>query len=97
MYNGYGIIYDIGGSWSFDNGIARNVIIFGVDSTSASHVDNRKNNFLVIGLGPAHGINGKLDSAEKKFSINITKSSTKFCFSLQHNDDNSYLFVNKKE
>ena len=97
MYNWYGTIYDSGGSWSFDNGTARNVITFGVDSTSASNIDNRKNNFLIIGLGPTYGINGKLDSAEKKFGINITKSSTKFCFSLQHNDDSSYLFVNKKK
>ena len=52
MYSGYGITSDSGGSWSFDNDTARNVITFGVDSSSSSHVDNRKNKFLILGLGP---------------------------------------------
>ena len=47
----------IAGSWSFVNGFARNVIIFGVDNTSSSHYDNRKNNFLVLGECPTCGIN----------------------------------------
>ena len=97
MYSGYGITFDSGGSWSFDNGTARNVIIFGVDSSSLSQVDNRKNNFLIFGLGPTYGINGKFSSAEKKFSITFTKSNTKFCLSLHYNDDNSYLFLSGKE
>ena len=41
--------YGATGSWSFDNEFARNVIIFGVDSSSSSHSDNRKNNILIIG------------------------------------------------
>ena len=60
MYNGYGITFDSGGSWSFENSTARNVIIFGVDSSSSSHVDNCKNNFLILGLGPTYGINKNL-------------------------------------
>ena len=72
VYSGYGITFDSGGSWSFDNGTARNVIIFGVDSSSSSHVDNRKNNFLILGLGPTYGINGKFGSAEKTFSTEFT-------------------------
>ena len=97
VYSGYGITFDSGGSWSFDNGTASNVIIFGVDSRSSSHVDNRKNNFLILDLGPTYGINGRFGSVEKKFSINFTKSNTKFCLSLYYNDDNSYLFVYVKE
>ena len=49
VYSGYGITFDSGGSWSFDNGFARNVITFGVDNSSSSHSDNRKNNFLKLG------------------------------------------------
>ena len=97
VYSGYGITFDSGGSWSFDNGTARNVIIFGVDSSSSSHVDNRKNNFLILGLGPTFGINGSFGSPEKIFSINFTKANTKFCLSLHYNVDNSYLFVNEKK
>ena len=39
-------------SWSFDNSTARNIITFGVDSSSSLHVDNRKNNFFIIGFDP---------------------------------------------
>ena len=31
------------------------------------------------------------------YSINFTKTSTKFCLSLHYNGSNSYLFVNGKE
>ena len=43
VYTGFPIRFDRGGSWSFDNGTARNVIIFGVDNSSSSHVDNSIN------------------------------------------------------
>ena len=59
-----------------------------------SQVDNRKNNFLILGLGPTYGINGSFDSPEKKISINFTKVNTKFC--LNYNGDNSYLLMEKK-
>ena len=81
IYSGYGITFGSAGSWSFDNGFARNVVIFGVDNSSSSHSDNRQNNFLVLGEGPTYVINGRFGSPEKKFSINFTKSNTKFCLS----------------
>ena len=37
VYSWYGITFDGGGSWSFDNGIGRNVIIFVVDISIISH------------------------------------------------------------
>ena len=37
MYSVYGITFDSAGSWSFDNNIARNVIIFGVDNSLSTH------------------------------------------------------------
>ena len=58
VYSGYRITFDSGGSWSFDNNFARNVIIFGVDNSSPSHSDDRKSNFLILGKGPSYGING---------------------------------------
>ena len=88
------MIVEVHGS---DNGTARNVIIFGVDSSSSSQVDNLKNNFLILGLGATYGINGKFCTEEKKFSINFTKSKTKYCLSLHYNGDKSYSFLNGKE
>ena len=54
--NGGGIAFDGKSFWSFDNYIAKNVVIFGVDNSSSSHIDNPKNNFLVLGEGPTEGI-----------------------------------------
>ena len=80
------------GYWSFDNGTARNVEIFGVDNRSLSHIDNPKNNFLVLGKGPTEGINGSVGTAEKKSSINFSKPNTKFCLSLYYNGNESCLY-----
>ena len=74
-----------------------NLLIFCVDNSSSSHVDNKKNNFLVLGDGPALGINRRFGSQEKTFSINFSKTNKKFCLSLLYNGGNSYLFVNEKE
>ena len=63
---------DSAGSWSFDNDFVRNGIIFGVDNSSSSHSDNRKNNLLILGQGPTYGINRSFGSLEKKLSINFT-------------------------
>ena len=98
IYKGYGITFESTGSWSFDNGIARNVIIFGLDNSSSPHSDNPKNNFFVLDQGPAYGINGSFGPLKKKkISINSTKANRKFCSSLHYNADNIYLFVNEKQ
>ena len=60
VFSGYGIRFDSGGSWSFDNDFARNIIILVVDNSSSSHSENRKNNILILGEGPTYGINVKV-------------------------------------
>ena len=92
----YGITFDSAGSWSFDNDVARNVIIFGVDNSSSSHSDNRNNNFLILGESPAYGINGGFGSPEKQ-TQSFIKANKNFCLSLHYNANNSHLFVNGKE
>ena len=67
--------------------LLENVIMFCVDNTSSSHAENRKNNFLVLDEGPTFAGNGL---AAKKFSINFSEASTKYCLSLHYNADNSY-------
>ena len=74
-----------------------NVIIFGVDNNSSSYSDNSNNNFLILGKGPAYGINGSFGSPEKKCNINFTKGNRKSCLSLHYNADNSHLFVDGKQ
>ena len=94
--NRYRTTFNNAGSWSFDNDFARNVIIFGVDNSSSSHSENRKNNFLVLDEGPTYGINESFGSPGKKFNINFSKANTSF-MSLHYNEDNNYLFVNGRE
>ena len=58
--------------------IARNVIIFGVDNSSSSHVDNCKNNFLILGLGPSYGINVSLVDQRKNLVLILLKQLQNF-------------------
>ena len=51
----------------------------------------------MLGEGRNFRINERFGSPEKKFSINCSKASSKFCLSLPYNADNSYLFANGKE
>ena len=51
-YSGYGIGFDRHGSFSFLGiGLGRNVIIFGVDMSSSTKIDNRKKDILILGKG----------------------------------------------
>ena len=95
-YSGYGIGFDRHGFFSHPSGgTGRNVIIFGVDMSSSTKIDNRKKDILILGKGPTQGLELTL-SAEKMYSINFTKNK-KFCLSLLYNGANSYLFVNGRE
>ena len=44
-YSGYGIGFDRNTSFSIGNEIGKNVIIFGVDMTSSTKIDNRRKTF----------------------------------------------------
>ena len=50
---------------NFNNGATKIVIIFGVDNSSSSCSDNRKNNFLTVGEGPTVGIHRSFASPVK--------------------------------
>ena len=76
IFKGYGITFESTGSWSFDNEIARNVIIFDLDSSSSPHSGNHKNNFFVLGQGPAYGINGSFGPLKKKKIVSVLLKQT---------------------
>ena len=96
-YSGYGIGFDRRSSFSFPGGgFGQNVLIFGVDMSSAAHIDNKKKDILVIGKRPTQRLEHTL-TAEKMCSINFTATRKKFCLSLHYNRENSYLFVNGTE
>ena len=45
-YSGYGIGFDRKGFFSIGDEVGRNVIIFGVDMSSSSHIDNKKKRYF---------------------------------------------------
>ena len=96
-YSGYGIGFDRHGSFSFPGtGLGGNVIIFGVDMSSLTKIDNRKKYILILDKDPTQGLEHTL-SAEKIYSINFTVTGKKFCLNLHYNGVNNYLFVNGNE
>ena len=66
-YFGYGIGFDRRTSFSFGNETGKNVIIFGVDMSSSTKIDNRKKDILILGKVPTQGLELTL-SAEKLYS-----------------------------
>ena len=96
-YSGYGIGFDRRSSFPFPGGgFGQNELIFGVDMSSSAHIDNKKNDILILGKGPTQGLEHTL-TAEKMYLINFTVTKKKFCLSLHYNGAHSYLFVNGTE
>ena len=62
----------------------------------SAHIDDKKKDTLVLGIGPTQGLEHTL-TAEKMYSINCTVTKKKFCLSLHYNGGNSCLFVNGTE
>ena len=84
------------GSFSFPGGgFGQNVLIFGIDMSFSAHIDNKKIDILVLGIGPTQGLEHTL-TAEKMYSINFTVTK-KICLNLHYNGANSYLFVNDRD
>ena len=94
-YSGYSIWFDMKGTLGFSAiGFGRNVIIFGADTSSSAHIDNKKKDFLVLGKCPTQGLDGTTLTAEKIYLISFTEHNKTFCLSLYYNGANSYLFAN---
>ena len=104
-YKGYGLCFDESGEFghtvkqgNFNHTTnAKNVIIFGVDTSSSVHATNRANNIYVMSKEFIQGINDTTIYAEKLFRNNFTEFGVKFILSLDYNGDNSYLFANGRQ
>ena len=96
--SGYGLGFDSTGQFTHtQGGMARNIIIFGVDSSNSAHATNKTQNILILGHDLTQKINGTTIYVEKMYSPNFTAENKIFCLSLHYNGDDSYLFVNGKE
>ena len=60
---------------------------------SSVHTNNKKNDILVLGKGPAQGLDYTTIKPEAKYFINITKPK-KIYLSLHYNGSNSLLYAN---
>ena len=58
------------------------------------HIDNKKNDILIIGVGPTQRLHNTTLTAEAQYSINFSRSNRTFCLSLHDNGGKSFLFVN---
>ena len=76
-YSGYDIGFDRETSFLFGSEIGKSVIIFGVDLSSSTKIDNKKKDILILGKGPTQRLEHTL-SAEKLYSINFTKEIQNF-------------------
>ena len=101
-YVGYGICFDEGSNFSIGNITNRkNLIFLGCDASSFSHVNNKKNNIIVLGKDFIQGLTttstGNTIYVEKIYKTNMTEPNEKLVLSLHYNGDDSHLFVNGVE
>ena len=81
-YSRYGIGFNRHGCFSqLSSGTGGNVIIFGVDMSSSTKIDNKKKDILILGERPTQGLEHTL-SAEKMCSINFTENNKKILLEL---------------
>ena len=74
--------------------MGRNVIVFGADTSSSVHVDNKGKNILILGKEPTQGLDDTTLTAEAIYPINYTQPSKRFVLNLHYNGGNSFIFVN---
>ena len=65
------------GFFSLRDEIGKNVIIFGVDTSSSPHIDNKKKDILILERGPTQGLE-HTQTAENFYAIDFTKNNTNF-------------------
>ena len=70
-------------TYQFKFGLGKNVIIFGVENSSSTQADNRKN-ILILGEWPAQGLEDTSITAEPKFYCVKKKNGSK---SFLHDND----------
>ena len=71
-----------------------NATVFGADTSSSTHIDNKKADISILGKDPTQVFGKHSLTTEKMYSINFSTTKRGFCLSLHYNGVNSYLFVN---
>ena len=72
-YSGFGIGFDRRSSFSFlGGGFGQNVLIIRVDMSSSPHIDNKKQDILVLRKGPTQGLESILTGVNSYLFVNDT-------------------------
>ena len=58
--------------------MARNIIIFGVDSSNSAHATNKAKSILILGQGLTQKVNNTTIYAEKVYSPNFSAENKTF-------------------
>ena len=73
IYSGYGLGFDNTGQFTHpQGGMARDIIIFGVDSSNSVHATNKTQSILILGHGLTQKVNNTTIYAEKTHSPNFS-------------------------
>ena len=56
-----------------DGSFRKNITIFGADMSLSVHIDNKNEDILILGEGPAQGFDDTTLTTETKYSINFTQ------------------------
>ena len=62
--------------------------------SSSVHIDNKKKDILLLGIGPTQGLDDTMLTADARCSINFSRSNKKIFLILHYNGSNSFLFGN---
>ena len=58
----------------------------------SAHIDNKKKDILVLGIGPTQGLEHTLTAA-KMYPINFTVTKKKFCLSLHYTLEQIVIYL----
>ena len=78
-YSGYGIWFDSCSEFLFiDEGMGKNVMIFGADMVWSVDIGNKNKDILILGEGPSQGLDDAALTAKAKYPIKFIQPGKRF-------------------
>ena len=69
------------------------VIIFGADTSSSVHINNKRKDMLIFSEGPTQRLDDTILAAQAVYPIDFTHPNKRFVLNLHYNGSNNFLFV----
>lgn len=79
-------------SLSDGSAFGKNIIIFGIDTSSSVGVNKGKEDIKILGKGSTQGLEDTKLASKKEYSINFSEQHKKIYLLLHDNGVNSYIF-----